>query len=113
MYSVRSQSCSCPETTSSRSRSLLRAGSLGSRRLLALVRGLLLVVAVQAVLVDVVDDLVGNVVADALAALAEEADLGRGDVVLDELRDHADLFAELLEADKRVIWNILVEVKDL
>jgi hypothetical protein len=37
---------------------------------------LLLVVAVEAMLVDVVDDLVGNVVPDALAPLPEEADLG-------------------------------------
>jgi hypothetical protein len=63
------------------------------------------------VLVDVVDDLVRDVVADALAALPEEADLGRGDVVLDELGDDADLLAELLEADERVVFGVLVKFR--
>ena len=53
--------------------------------------------------VDVVDNFVGNVVADALTALAEEADLGRRHIVLDELRDNVDVISVLLEADKGIV----------
>jgi hypothetical protein len=55
------------------------------------------------VLVDVVDDLVRDVVANALAPLAKEADLGGGYVVLDELWNYANMVTELLQADERVI----------
>jgi hypothetical protein len=63
------------------------------------------------VFVDVVDDLVGDVVADALAALAEEADLGGRDVVLDELRDDADVLPPLLELYKRIVCETSEGVK--
>ena len=64
-------------------------------------------------LIDVVDDLVGDVVADALAALAEEADFGRGDVVLDQLRNNADVLAVLLKANERVVCGGLVSIVGL
>lgn len=90
--------------SSSRRGNCLRGTSSVSRScVLALISRLLLIVAVKAVLVDVVDDLVWDVVADALAPLPEEADLGGGHVVLDELWNHANVVAELLEADKRVV----------
>lgn len=71
--------------------------------LLALVGLLLLVVTVQAVLVNVVDDLVRDVIADALAPLPEQADLGGRNVVLDELRNHADVVPELLKLHQRIV----------
>lgn len=60
-------------------------------------------------LINVIDNLVRNVVADALAPLPEEADLGRGDVVLDELWNDTDVVSELLQAHKRIVWAMLVE----
>jgi len=63
------------------------------------------------VFVDVVDDLVGDVVADALTPLAEEPDLGGRDVVLDELRDHADVLPPLLELYERIVCSMLVVVE--
>jgi hypothetical protein len=63
------------------------------------------------VFVDVVDDLVRDVVSDALAPLAEEADFGGGDIVLDELWNYTDVVSELLEADKRVVYCMLVVVQ--
>ena len=81
-----------------------RTGAITRHGRLALVGRLLLVVAVEAVLVDVVDHLVGNVVADALASLAEEANLGRRHVVLDELRNNADVVPPLLQLHEGVIW---------
>jgi hypothetical protein len=83
------------ESSRSGGDTLRGTSSFSGRRLLALVCGFLLIVAVKAVLVDVVDDLVGDVVADALTPLAEEADLCRGNVVLNELRDHADVLFPL------------------
>jgi hypothetical protein len=81
-----------------------RPGSVRRQGLLALVRLCLFIVrCIEAVLVDVVDDLVGDVVANALAALAEEANLGRRNVVLDQLRDHTDVVPPLLQTDERVI----------
>lgn len=77
--------------------------------LFALIGLLLLVVAVEAVLIDVVDDLVGNVVANALASLPEEADLGGRYVVLDELGNNANVLPVLLEADKGIIWGVLAK----
>ena len=47
-------------------------------------------------LVDVVDHLVGNVVTNALPALAEQANLGRRDIVLDELWDDPNVVLPLL-----------------
>jgi hypothetical protein len=91
------------ESPSRRGNCLRGASSFSRGCVLALVGGLLLVVAVEAVLVDVVHNLVWDVVADALAPLPEEADLGGGYVVLDELWDHANVVAELLEAYQRVI----------
>jgi hypothetical protein len=82
----------------------LRGPSRFSRRwLLALICGFLLIVAVETVRIDVIDDLVRNVVADALTPLTEKADLGRGHVVLNELRDHADVLLPLRKLDERVI----------
>ena len=89
-----------------------RPDGFGRHRLLALVYRLLLVVAVEAVLVDVVDDLVGNVVADALTPLAEEADLGGGDIVLNELRDYADVLLPLRELNERVVWGVLINIAE-
>jgi hypothetical protein len=63
------------------------------------------------VFVDVIDDLVGDVVADALAPLAEQADLGGRDVVLDELRDDADVLPPLLELYKRIVYETSEGVK--
>jgi hypothetical protein len=60
------------------------------------------------VLVNVVDDLVRDVVADALAPLPEEADLGGRNVVLNELRNNADVISELLELDQRIVYSLLV-----
>ena len=54
-------------------------------------------------LVDVVNDLIGNVVTDALSALTEESNLGGRDIVLDELRNNANVVLPLLKADKGVI----------
>ena len=54
-------------------------------------------------LVDVVDDLVGNVVTNALPALAEQADLGRRDIVLDKLWNDTNVVLPLLQADKRIV----------
>lgn len=59
-------------------------------------------------LVDVVDDLVRDVVANALAALAEEADLGGRDIVLDELRNNTNVVLPLLKADKSIIYKLSV-----
>jgi hypothetical protein len=55
------------------------------------------------VLVNIVDDLVGDVVPNALASLAEEPDLGGGNVVLDELRNYANVLPVLLKAYERII----------
>lgn len=56
-------------------------------------------------LVDVVDNLVGNVVANALPTLAEQADLCRRNIVLDELGNNTNIVLPLLQADKRVIFG--------
>jgi len=56
------------------------------------------------VLVDVVDDLVRNVVANALAALPEQPDLGRRYVVLNQLRNDTDVVPVLLESEQRIIY---------
>ena len=47
-------------------------------------------------LVDVVDDLIGNVVTNALPALAEQANLGRRNIVLNELWNDPDVVLPLL-----------------
>ena len=54
-------------------------------------------------LVDVVNNLVRDVVSDALAALAEQANLCRRDIVLDELRNNTDVVFPLLQANKGII----------
>lgn len=56
--------------------SLRGAGRLSSNLVLAFISLFLLIIAVKAVLVDVVDNLVRDVVANALASLAEESNLG-------------------------------------
>jgi hypothetical protein len=81
-----------------------RSRSIARRLFFALVSLLLFLVGIKTVLVDVVDDLVGDVVADALAALPEQPDLGRGYVVLDQLRDDADVVAVLLEREKGIVY---------
>jgi hypothetical protein len=82
---------------------LRRASCVSRSCVLSLIGYLLLIVTVKTVLVDVVDDLVRDVVANALAPLAKEADLGGGYVVLDELWNYANMVTELLQADERVI----------
>lgn len=47
-------------------------------------------------LVDVVDDLIRNVVTNALPALAEQANLGRRNIILDELWDDPNVILPLL-----------------
>ena len=47
-------------------------------------------------LVDVVDDLVRDVVTNALPALAEQANLGRRNIVLNELWNDPDVVLPLL-----------------
>lgn len=54
-------------------------------------------------LVDVVDNLIGNVVTNALPALAEQADLGRRNIVLDKLWDDPNVVLPFLQADERVV----------
>lgn len=61
-------------------------------------------------LVDVVDDLVRDVVTNALPALAEQADLGRRDIVLNELRNHTNVVLPFLQTDERIIWMELVSL---
>lgn len=74
-----------------------------SSLLLALDGLLLVVVYIEVVLVDVFDNLVGNVVADALAALAEKPDLSGRDIVLDQLWDDTDVVSVLLKSEEGVI----------
>ena len=103
-------------TTSQWLSQVLRGGNSGrsrrcaiaGRSFLALVGLLLVIIDIEIVLVDVVDDLVGNVVADTLAALAEESDLGRGNIVLDQLRDDPDIIPVLLKAYERIICHMSV-----
>lgn len=70
---------------------------------LALLGLLLLVVAVETVIVDVVNDLVRNVVTNAFASLAEETNLGRGNIILNELWNDPNVLSELLKTDKRIV----------
>lgn len=58
-------------------------------------------------LVNVIDNLVRNVVTDALSTLTEKADLGGRDIVLDELRNYTNIVFPLLQADEGVIYAIL------
>jgi hypothetical protein len=57
------------------------------------------------VLVDVINDLVRDIITDALSALTEKADLGGRDIVLDELGNNTNVVLPLLQADKGVIWQ--------
>jgi len=84
---------------------LRRPSGFGNSGRFTLLSCFLLVIAVKAVLVDVVDDLVWDIVADTLTPLAEEANLGRRDVVLYELWDNANVVPPLLELDERIVYN--------
>lgn len=63
--------------------------------------------------VDVVDDLVGNVVTDTLTPLAEQANLGGRDIVLDELGDDANVVSPLLQLNKGIVCFKSVVVEDV
>lgn len=61
-------------------------------------------------LIDIVDNLIRNVVTNALSALAEQADLGGRDIVLNELRDDTDVVLPFLKAYKCVICTKSIHV---
>lgn len=61
------------------------------------------VFVVQAVFLNVLDDGLWDQVSDAHVAFTEEADLGAGNVVLDELLDDVDVLLPLLESGKGLV----------
>ena len=81
----------------------LRRRSFARCFLFALVGLLFVVFQVETMLIDVIDDLVGDIIAYALSALSEQANLRRRNIVLDQLRDNPNIVSPLLEANECII----------